>query len=401
MSNCLYRKEIKQGEKILTHGDSGDCAYIVESGKVRVTDQITKSEGYCVGVGEMFGEYGVIEGAQHFSTAIAEEDTLLLVVTREEIENKAAASDPMISLFLNFFMNRCHTLTARHYGANKNHKGLAPRLTKIRANSDELVERFSIQEELKRALIEKEFVLYFQPIISLRGGFTSGFEALVRWQHPKRGLLSPYHFIDIAEATNMIVPIGDWIFEEACRHAVIFNNIAAQNGSPELFMSINISANQFAVPDIVERFERMALETKVDISKIKLELTESVLMKDTEHAKKTLHRVKNLGFDLVLDDFGTGYSSLNYLHQFPIDTLKIDRSFTHSMLTDEGSLEIVRAIAGLAHNLNIDIVAEGIEEREQLSLYRDLDCQFGQGFLISKPLPAEEVYKILGTRMAI
>gem|GEM_PF-6443220 len=397
----MYRKEIKQGEQILSQGDNGNCAYIVESGKVHVTDQLSKSEGYWVSTGEMFGEFGVIEGAQHFSTATAEEDTLLLVVTQEEIDNKAAASDPMISLFLNFFMDRCHTLTERHYGTNKDHKSLAPRRSKIQADSDELVERFAIKEELKRALAENEFVLYFQPIISLRGGFTSGFEALVRWQHPKRGLLSPYHFIDIAEATNMIVPMGDWIFKEACRHAEIFNDIAAQNGSSEVFMSINISANQFAVPDIVERFERMAMETKVDISKIKLELTESVLMKDTEHAKKVLHRVKKLGFDLVLDDFGTGYSSLNYLHQFPIDTLKIDRSFTHSMLTDEGSLEIVRAIAGLAHNLNIDIVAEGIEEREQLSLYRDLDCQFGQGFLISKPLPAEEIYNILGTRMAI
>lgn len=397
----MYRKEIKQGEIILSKGDSGNCAYIVESGRVRVTGPALQSDDFFVGSGEMFGEFGVIDGAQHFSTAVAEEDSLVLVVTQSEIEDKSAACDPMVSLFLNFFMDRCHNLTEKHYGTNKDLQSRTPRLNKIQANREELVERFAMKEELKRALKGKEFVLHFQPIISLRGGFTAGFEALVRWQHPKRGLLSPFHFIDIAEATNMIVPIGDWIFEEACRHVEIFNDIAAKNGSSEVFMSINISANQFAVPDIVDRFRRMSKSTNVDASKVKLELTESVLMKDTEHAKKILQEVKELGFDLVLDDFGTGYSSLNYLHQFPIDTLKIDRSFTHAMLSDDDSLEIVRAIAGLAHNLNIDIVAEGIEEREQLSVYRDLDCQFGQGFLISKPLPVEEVYKILGTRMAI
>jgi len=401
----LYRKEIKKGETILSFGEMGDCAYIVERGTIRVEDKVSSQESYIVGPGEMFGEYGVIEEAHHYSVAVAEEDSLLLVVTQQEIEEKSSAADPMTSLFLNFFMDRCRSLTERHYGSDR-HLSCSPSRRsktsgKIEADRAELVQDFQIKEELERAVQNEEFVLHFQPIISLRGGFTAGFEALVRWDHPDRGLLSPFHFIDKAEKTNMIVPIGDWVFREACKHVEPFNRMAAEGGSPEVFVSINISAKQFAVPDIVQQFRDMARETKVDTSKVQLEITESVLMEDTSHAKGILHEIKDLGFQLVLDDFGTGYSSLNYLHQFPIDKLKIDRSFTHTMLNDEDSLEIVRAIAGLAHNLNIEVVAEGIEEREQLSLYRDLDCQYGQGFLIAKPLPLEKVYEILGTRMAI
>ncbi len=401
----MYRKEIKKGETILSFGEMGDCAYIVEQGKIRVEDRVSSQESYVLGPGEMFGEYGVIEEAHHYSVAVAEEDSLLLVVTQQEIEEKIGSADPMTSLFLNFFMDRCRSLTERHYGSDDSQSYSPSRRSKttgkIEADRAELVQDFKIKEELERAVKNEEFVLHFQPIISLRGGFTAGFEALVRWDHPDRGLLSPFHFIDKAEKTNMIVPIGDWVFREACKHVEPFNRMAAEGGSPEVFVSINISAKQFAVPDIVQQFKDMAQETNVDTSKVQLEITESVLMEDTSHAKGILHEIKDLGFQLVLDDFGTGYSSLNYLHQFPIDKLKIDRSFTHTMLNDEDSLEIVRAIASLAHNLNIEVVAEGIEEREQLSLYRDLDCQYGQGFLIAKPLPLEKVYEILGTRMAI
>ncbi len=401
----MYRKEVKAGETILALGELGHCAYIVEQGKVRVEDRVSSRGGYLIGPGEMFGEYGIIDEVPHYSTATAEEDSLILVVTQQEIEDKCNAADPMVSLFLNFFMDRCSSLTDRHYGSSEKTRRTPSRRSKtvgkIEADRTELVQDFQIKEELQRALENNEFVLHYQPIISLRGGFTAGFEALVRWDHPDRGLLSPFHFIDIAEKTNMIVPIGEWIFEEACRHVEPFNNLAAEGGSPEVFISVNISANQFAVPDIVDRFRQMSRNTNVDTSKVQLEITESVLMEDTSHAKGILHEIKELGFELVLDDFGTGYSSLNYLHQFPIDKLKIDRSFTHAVLNDEDSLEIVRAIAGLAHNLNIEVVAEGIEEREQLSLYRDLDCHYGQGFLISKPLPEDKVYEMLGTRMAI
>ncbi|MEH6478000.1 MAG: EAL domain-containing protein [Sneathiella sp.] len=401
----MHRIEVKKGQKILNDLDLGNCAYIVETGKVSVEDRVSNRGNYTVSPGEMFGEYGVIEEARHYSNVTALEDSLLVVVTQAEFEEKSAASDPMISLFLNFFMGRCHSLTVREYGTDDEIKKFGERYkhrdSKIQENRTEIVEQFKIKEELQRALEDEEFVLHYQPIISLRGGYTAGFEALIRWNHPERGLLSPFHFIDIAEKTNMIVPIGEWVFKEACKRITDFNQRAAKSESPEIFLSVNVTANQFGVPNMVQRFKEIAGETEVDVSKIQLEITESVLMEDADSAKIMLHELKQFGFQIILDDFGTGYSSLSYLHQFPIDKLKIDRSFTHAMLDDQASLEIVRAISGLSHNMDIEIVAEGIETMEQLSLYRDLDCHYGQGFLIAKPLPVIEVYKILGTRMKI
>ena len=401
----MHRIEFKKGQKILNDLDLGTCAYIVETGKVSVEDRVSNRGTYMVNPGEMFGEYGVIEDARHYSNATALEDSLLVVVTQAEIEEKSASADPMISLFLNFFMGRCHSLTVRQYGSDEEVENFTNKYqyrdSKIQENRAEIVQQFKIKEELQRALEKEEFVLHYQPIISLRGGYTAGFEALIRWEHPERGLLSPFHFIDISEKTNMIVPIGEWVFQEACKRITDFNIRAAKSHSPEIFLSVNVSANQFGVPNMVQRFKEIAKETKVDVSKIQLEITESVLMEDADSAKIMLHELKDHGFQIILDDFGTGYSSLSYLHQFPIDKLKIDRSFTHAMLDDQASLEIVRAISGLSHNMDIEIVAEGIETMEQLSLYRDLDCHYGQGFLISKPLPVKEVYEILGTRMKI
>jgi EAL domain-containing protein (putative c-di-GMP-specific phosphodiesterase class I) len=401
----LHRIEIKKGHQILSDQEIGNCAYIVEAGKISVKDRVSCDQNYIAGPGDMFGEYGVIDGAHHYCDAIALEDSLVVVVPQSEIEEKNAAADPMISLFLNFFMDRCHSLTVQNFGtSDQNGRFVSRRQSRedqTQQTGTEIIEQFKFKEELQRAVENEEFVLHFQPIISLRGGFTAGFEALIRWQHPERGLLSPFHFIEAAERTNMIVPIGEWVFKESCKYLQEFNEKTAQHGHPEVFVSVNISANQFGVPDLVDRFRDISLETGAKISNLQLEITESVLMEDANIAKTMLHQLKEIGFQLVLDDFGTGYSSLSYLHQFPIDKLKIDRSFTHNMLNDQASLEIVRAISGLSHNMDIEIVAEGIETMEQLSLYRDLDCHYGQGFLISKPLPVHEVEKILGKRMKI
>ncbi|WP_169568883.1 EAL domain-containing protein [Sneathiella limimaris] len=400
----MHRIQVKKGDVILSDKEIGEYAYIVESGKVAVTDRASSLGSYTLGPGDMFGEYGLIEEATHYSTAVAAEDSLLVVISQSDIEEKSAIADPLLSLFLDFFMDRCHNLTLKHYGTDEQIQTFSSRRhhreKRLQTSSEELVQRFKIKDELQAALENSEFELFFQPIISLRGGFTSGFEALIRWNHPEKGLLTPYHFIDMAEQTDMIGEIGNWVFKDACLKAKEFNDQASKLRSPEVFVSVNISAKQFSEPDLVERFKTIARETDVKPDHVELEITESILMADTNGAKEMLQELKKFGFKIVLDDFGTGYSSLSYLHKFPIDKLKIDRSFTHAMLDDQDSQEIVRAIAGLSHNMNLEIVAEGIETMEQLSLYRDLDCHFGQGYLISKPLPIDQVYQILGTRMS-
>jgi len=401
----LHRVEIKKGDLVLSDQETATCAYIVEAGAIAVEDRASSTPSYTVGPGEMFGEYGIIGDAVHYSTARAVEDTILMVVTQEEIEEKSAASDPMIHLFLNFFMDRCQSLTVRAIGTEEQSHKFQSRRKQLQENlqstQEEIINLFRQKGELERAINNNEFVLHFQPIISLRGGYTAGFEALIRWQHPERGLLSPFHFIDTAEKTSMINEIGLWVMKESCLYSLKFNETAAKGNSPEVFISVNVSARQFEDGKIIDQFRQILKETGADPKIIQLEITESVLMSDADRAKEMLHELKETGFQIVLDDFGTGYSSLSYLHKFPIDKLKIDRSFTHSMLEEQDSLEIVRAISGLSHNMDIEIVAEGIETMEQLSLYRDLDCHYGQGFLISKPLPAEDVYNILGTRMKL
>ena len=401
----MHRIEIKKGDLVLSDQQTATCAYIVETGTIAVEDRASSTPSYTVGPGEMFGEYGIIGDAVHYSTARALEDSILMVVTQDELEEKSAAADPIVHLFLNFFMDRCQSLTVRAIGTEEQNQKFHSRRqhskNSLQATQDEIIGLFRLKGELERAIENDEFVLHFQPIISLRGGYTAGFEALIRWQHPERGLLSPFHFIDTAEKTSMIIPIGLWVFKEACLHTVKFNKKAANGRSPEVFISVNVSARQFEDDQLINQFRQVLKETGADPARIQLEITESVLMTDADRAKEMLHELKETGFQLVLDDFGTGYSSLSYLHKFPIDKLKIDRSFTHSMLEEEDSLEIVRAISGLSHNMDIEIVAEGIETMEQLSLYRDLDCHYGQGFLISKPLPAENVYHILGTRMKL
>jgi EAL domain-containing protein (putative c-di-GMP-specific phosphodiesterase class I) len=228
----------------------------------------------------------------------------------------------------------------------------------------------------------QEFFIHYQPIVALDDFRLCGFEALVRWQHPVRGLISPLDFIPVAEEGGQIVQIGQWVLREAC-----FQIQSWQEKFPAdkpLYMTVNLSARQFAQPDLIDQVRNILAETKIDPAFLKLEITESMVMDNFESAAAMLFQLRALGVRLSIDDFGTGYSSLTYLHRFPIDTLKIDRSFITCM--DKENMEIVRTILMLAENLGMDAVAEGVETQEQLTLLRSLNCQNGQGYFFSKPL---------------
>ncbi len=390
----MHRIEIKKGDLVLADQDTATCAYIVEAGRIAIEDRASSTPSYSVGPGEMFGEYGIIGDAVHYSTATALEDSILMVVTQAEIEEKSEHADPMVHLFLNFFMDRCHSLTVRNLGSDAQIQKFSSRRTHWQENiqtiQEQLLEQFKLKDELERAVANDEFVLHFQPIISLRGGFTAGFEALIRWQHPDRGLLSPFFFIDTAENTGMINAIGQWVFKESCRYSKIFNDKAATGRSPEVFISVNISARQFEEDDMVENFKKDLEETGADPTKIQLEITESVLMTDTDRAQKMLYDLKSLGFQIVLDDFGTGYSSLNHIKRFPVDNLKVDRSFIEGLPAHEDQ-RIVQAIVALAKSLNLKVIAEGVETPLQLEFIQSIGCDEVQGFLLSQPMQAQQV----------
>jgi diguanylate cyclase (GGDEF)-like protein/PAS domain S-box-containing protein len=256
-----------------------------------------------------------------------------------------------------------------------------------------VIARLQLETDLRSALEREEFRNFYQPIVSLESGRITGFEALLRWQHPTRGLLQPLEFIPVAEETGMIREIGWWNLQKACRQISTWN--ASRNGSSPLAMSVNLSAKQFLQPNLAEEIGNLLCEVGLPPGTLKLEITESTVMADPSAAVETLLQIKSLGVQLSIDDFGTGYSSLSYLHRFPLDTLKIDSSFTKSMGQKGDSIEIVRTILPMANSLRLNVIAEGVETAEQLAVLRRLRCEFAQGYYFSKPVTADEARALL------
>jgi diguanylate cyclase (GGDEF)-like protein len=255
------------------------------------------------------------------------------------------------------------------------------------------VDRLHVASDLRSAIEREELFLLYQPIVSLATGRIEGLEALVRWRHPTRGLISPWVFIPIAEEMGMILPLGRWVLRAACRQMREWRESVPEFAP--LVMSVNLSARQFAQPGIVELVDQTLQDTGLDPRCLKLEVTETAAMKDAEAAITVLTRLKGLGVRLSMDDFGTGYSSLSFLHRFPLDTLKIDRSFIQRIDDAGRNWEIVRTIGTLAENLGMDVVAEGVETAVQRAVLHRLGCQYGQGYFFSRPIDAQAVRAML------
>ncbi|MBF0371910.1 MAG: PAS domain S-box protein [Alphaproteobacteria bacterium] len=253
--------------------------------------------------------------------------------------------------------------------------------------------KLGLETDLRRAFERNEMVLFYQPIMKLETGRIAGFEALMRWRHAQRGLVSPAEFIPLAEETGLIVQLGWWAMQEACRQMQTWNERFPHE--EKLFMSVNVSARQFKDPDLIDNIAALFRDTGFDPRCVKLEITESLLMDNPAVAADWLKRLKALDLSLAIDDFGTGYSSLSYLHRFPFDTLKVDRSFVSTMVANRGNLEIVRAIVDLSHTLGMKVVAEGAERAEESDLLRALGCDFVQGYYFGRPVPSEEIETML------
>jgi diguanylate cyclase (GGDEF)-like protein len=248
------------------------------------------------------------------------------------------------------------------------------------------------ENSLRRAVEKNEFLLNYQPIVLTDTNKIVGFEALLRWKCPERGLVSPGEFISVAEETGLIIPIGRWVLREACRQMHAWHQTFPAYS--QLTISVNISIRQFA-PDLVETIKQVLNETALNPVSLKLEITESVIMNNIEIAADIFSQLKNLNIKVQVDDFGTGYSSLSYLGQFPFDALKIDRSFVKAMCDDEWAMEIVKTIVSMAHNMKMEVIAEGVETVEQLEELRKLKCDYFQGYWFSKPLGRKEVEVLL------
>jgi diguanylate cyclase (GGDEF)-like protein/PAS domain S-box-containing protein len=253
------------------------------------------------------------------------------------------------------------------------------------------VELLHLEAELKHAVVRKEWLVHYQPIISITSGKPVGAEALVRWQHPQKGVLPPSEFMQVAEDTGLIVPIGEYVLRTACQQAKVWRDA----GRSEFWVSVNISARQFRNKDLVEMIARILAETGLPSNGLRLEITESVAVQNKDFTIKVMNELDAMGIYTSLDDFGTGYSSLSYLKQFPLRVLKVDQSFIQDIQHNQKNEALIKAIIGMARSLGLEVVGEGVEKAEQLNFLRTEMCDQAQGYLLSRPIPAEDLGKLL------
>ena len=391
MSTVQHPRRIEALAELFREGEAGDTAYIVERGRLEIS---LLREGRKVviaelGPGSLVGEMALIGAGTRSATATALEETDVATIHRDQLDAALADADPVIKLFLRVLLERFHEASARLHGGGAAQRAAA---TDYHQDLDRAVEDLRLRDELQDALARREFVLFYQPIVELVSGHITGYEALIRWRHPERGLVGPFEFIGFAEKSGLIDDIGGWVLDEACAAAA---RLAGSGDGEVPFITLNVSARQLQAEDFIDRAGACLDASGVDPGRIKFEVTESLLLGDPERAAALLAELKMLGVRLALDDFGTGYSSLSYLHRFPFDTLKIDRSFVTTMLRSSDSMEIVRCILGMAQGLMLDVVAEGIEHEDELSLLADLGCGYGQGYHFARPQPEAEAFALL------
>ena len=382
-----YKRVLQAGEVLFKEGDPGDCAFVIESGQLEVSrvDDGVNQVLALLGPGEMIGEMSLLDKLPRSASATARQVTRLRAITGEHLKDKLADSDPLLRLLLKMVLKRYRSAT--------NSTGSAEDLGA--GDRESVVKRLQLEQELEQALERKEFVLYFQPIVDMSNFQVAGFEALIRWISPTRGFVSPAQFMPAVEGSQLIYGVGRWVLEEGCAAIKRLNAIQRPFDAPPLFMGLNLSGKQLESDTMMGELRNAIKMADIKPSDLKLEITESLLMTNLDHAVGILNECREIGAQIAIDDFGTGYSSLSYLNKFPIDTLKVDRSFITPMLTDAGSDKILKAVGGLAHALGMNIVAEGVEDIEHAYALSAMNFEYVQGYVFSKPVAEEQAGKLV------
>ena len=381
----------------MRQGESGETAYIIESGQVEIL--IKKDEGKTQkigtrGPGSIIGEMAIIDNQPRTASIRATEECKVLEISREDFHRRLTGSDSVLQTIMQVILTRYRDTLYRIDEMSDNRGFPSPEeIERGVALETDAVETIKIANEFREALENGELTLHYQPIIDMKNNDIAGFEALMRWEHSERGFIPPDVFIPVAEETGLIVSASTWALNEACK---ALKRIEHKTGWKDcLTMSVNFSSTDFASEDFVENVYNTLSATDVGADQLTLEITERILMQQPETAKKTLEMCRKAGMHIAIDDFGTGYSSLSYLHSFPIDILKIDRSFVVDMLKNEKNIELIRSIIGLGKNLKMNIVAEGVEHKEEVDTLKFLGCDRAQGYYFAKPLPEDEIVKLL------
>jgi len=393
LTPVIYRS----GAHIFKEDEPGGYAYVIERGEVKITKEVDDGEILIatLGPGELLGEMSPIDNQRRSATATAVTETEVIPISRGQLSEVINSADPLIQLLLNVLIERLRN-------DNSDKEGLRIFDNELKSQSIEAIRgraigQIKVETELRDAFARRELDLYYQPIVNMEDSRIAGFEALIRWLSPENGVVGPDQFIPVAEESGLIVPIGLWIIEHACHMLTRFQAMRDRQypDAPPLFISANVSARQLREEHNVDSIIATIRRTGIDPSTLKIEITEGLLLDDPEGAIKAFTRLKALGVKIALDDFGTGYSSLSYLHRFPLDTLKIDRSFVMSMLKSRDSMTVINTITRLARDLNLSCVSEGIEDAHELTKLRDFGCDYGQGYLFSRPVPESEIAELI------
>ncbi len=403
MSSITEKRKFKKGDFLISEGEKGDSAYIIERGSVEI---LVAREGQFIqigtrGEGSIIGEMAMIDDQPRTASVRAIEDCEVLEVSREDFSRRIDATDPILRMVMKVILTRYRDMLSRSKLMVKNPPPSfikAEEIEKSDSVTDVAVNTLKVYNELKEALKNSELELFYQPIIDLTSGKIAGFEALARWFHPQKGMISPGIFIPVAEESGLIVEISRWALNEACIAINKINKNINPNScvtNKPLFISVNFSVFDFSDKDFFSQVKNIITKNNTKAENIHLEITESLLVEQPELAKDGLEKCHDLGIKVSIDDFGTGYSSLSYLHFFPITTLKIDQSFIRSMLAQENSYQLVKSIIFLAKNLNMRLIAEGIEDKKEAQALRNMGCEKCQGFWFAKPQSLNEIFEFI------
>lgn len=401
MDTLKAEKFFKAGEIIMAQGDAGTCAYFIQEGRVGIV--VEKDDGKVLdmgtrGPGSIIGEMAIVDNQPRSATIRSLENCRLLEITKDDFARSVRGANPIVRLIAQVILMRYRDILRRSQMLSHEAAGAqSPELQeKEYAEQINVVQAIKMANEFKVAIATGQLRLHYQPIISIASGRVLGFEALMRWQHPERGLIPSDLFIPMAEDSGLIIEASRWAVREVCQLIKRLDKLRPDLDS--VYFSVNMSATDFDDQGFLESFNGILDETRTSASRLNLEITERLLLKQPKNVKETLDRCRDLGISVVIDDFGIGYSSLSYLHQYPIDALKIDKSFIHMMRRDAKVLGLVKSILSLRDNLAIRIIAEGVEEAEEAALLASLNCDVAQGYYFSRPVAEEHLYSLLAQR---
>ncbi|TNF91823.1 MAG: EAL domain-containing protein [Gammaproteobacteria bacterium] len=400
MESRLYTKSFLKGSIIFNEGDFGDVGYIVESGKIEVSimDHDRRIVLGRLGKGSLLGEMALLDDAPRTATATALEDTVLTVIGHDQLHERLDQAEPFIRMLVDVIMERYRSGLASVKKAQTTDSMSQTLTLDMTDEANSPLAKIRLENELHSALDKGELEVFFQPLLGMKTGKWAGFEALTRWNHLEKGFISPIQFIALAEETTLIIPIGLYVLETACRNLVELQMQRNQVNPdlPPMFIAVNVSAKQLAEPEFIEKVNEIVKQTGLAPSNLKLEITESMSV-DYLTVINWVRHCKELGFTVAIDDFGTGYSSLEHLLELEVDNLKIDQAFVRPMMENTRALELIRGIVSLAKELDLSVVTEGVETEDQLKELLAMDVDYGQGYFIGKPQSKDDILQALSS----